>query len=86
ELYHLYCTLNGTAVMRELYNDNNFIAFSVDALGHISVKGRICNFSSCHKKELYFENEFDQTFLKEFAMQLYNEILIKEKNNENFRY
>lgn len=73
ELYHLYRTLNGTAVIRELYNHDNFIEFSADALGHILVKGNLCNYSHCHKKELYFENEFDQTYLKDFAAKLYNE-------------
>lgn len=73
DLYHLYCTLNGRAAIEELYSDNNFIEFSADALGHIFVKGRIYNFDNCHKKELYFENEFDQTYLKEFAAELYNE-------------
>lgn len=37
DLYHLYRTLNGKATVKELYSDNNFIEFSSDLLGHISV-------------------------------------------------
>lgn len=76
DLYHLYRTLNGKATIKELYSDNNFIEFSSDLFGHISVKGMMYNFDNCRKKELYFENEFDQTYLKDFATKLYNEFVV----------
>lgn len=79
KLFELYSELKGTAVLKEYYCDDKWIGFSTDSMGHIFVKGNFYNFSNCHKKELYFENEFDQTYLKVFAHELYTEY-VKQGN------
>lgn len=73
KLYELYSNLKGTVLLKECYCEDKWIEFSAGSLGQIFVKGNFYNFSNCHKKELYFENEFDQTYLKEFAGELYTE-------------
>lgn len=76
KLFGLYKKLNGTALLKEYYCDDKWIEFFGDGKGHMFVKGKIYNFSKCHTKELYFENEFDQTYLKDFATKLYNDFVV----------
>lgn len=70
DLLHLYGTLRGSAELKEAYGRNH-ITFEALANGHICVKGTINN--NCragHEQELKFENEFDQTYLKDFVREI----------------
>lgn len=67
ELLKVYASLRGTAVLKEAYG-RSYITFEALANGHILVKGTINN--NCrdgHEQELKFENEFDQSYLKDFV-------------------
>lgn len=73
DLLNIYNSLKGTAIIKEPYG-SNFIEFIAKNNGHIYVKGKINNLCrNGYNQELNFENEFDQTFLKEFAYDIYNE-------------
>lgn len=70
DLLHLYETLRGSAELKAAYGRNH-ITFEALANGHICVKGTINN--NCragHEQELKFENEFDQTYLKDFVREI----------------
>ena len=70
-LNELYETLTGTAELREPYGAQDYLRFSADRGGRIRVKGKIHGLdSNSHTQTLVFENEFDQTFLKDFAKKL----------------
>lgn len=70
QLNDLYESLTGDAKLDETYNKYNFIEFVSETGGHISVVGRLDNCVLGHSHKLYFENEIDQTYLREFASQL----------------
>ena len=70
QLNDLYETLTGEAKLDEPYNKYNFIEFVSETGGHISVVGRLDSCVFANKHEFYFENEIDQTYLKEFASSL----------------
>lgn len=70
DLLRLYETLRGTAALKESYG-RSYITFEALANGHILVKGTINN--NCrdgHEQELKFENEFDQSYLKDFVREI----------------
>lgn len=70
---NIYNSLNGTAVLEEAYGGNN-IEFRAKKNGHISVKGVLNNLCrNGFEQELMFSNEFDQTYLKAFAYEIYAE-------------
>ena len=70
DLRGLYETLSGTARIEEPYGMRMYIALTGIGLGHIAVKGFVRNWAQTGCNELTFENEFDQTFLKDFAREL----------------
>lgn len=70
DLLRLYETLRGTAALKESYG-RSYITFEALVNGHILVKGTINN--NCrdgHEQELKFENEFDQSYLKDFVREI----------------
>lgn len=67
ELSDVYTLLQGCAKLKETYG-SSFIAFKAMPNGHIFVNGvvnKLCG--NGHEQELKFENEFDQTYLKNFV-------------------
>lgn len=68
-LKSMYDELSGEAAIQEAYGYHRSIAFSADKSGHISVKGYLCDDLKNH--EFYFSNSFDQTFLRDFACELF---------------
>lgn len=71
-LKHLYDFLQGSARIEQPYSIYNYIEFSAKRDGHILVKGCLNNhYRNGFEQELSFENEFDQTYLKRFANELY---------------
>ena len=69
-LNDLYETLSGESRLEEPYGVHNYIEFFAETGGHIRVMGRLNNSPSGYTQELYFENEIDQTYLREFAKRL----------------
>lgn len=70
ELLNVYNSLSGVAVLKETYG-NNFIMFKAISNGHIYVNGIANNFCrNGYEQELKFENEFDQTYLKDFVIEI----------------
>ena len=80
-LLELYQTLSGRAQLEEPYGKHSYIEFSGKTDGHIKVKGKLySDHPYGSSQELYFENEFDQTYLRDFANGLfrhYKEYLVK---------
>lgn len=72
KLHNMYKTLKGTARLEEPYSLHCFIEFTAKNRGYIGVKGYIHNKlrMGC-EQEIRFENEFDQTYLKDFADSLF---------------
>ncbi|MCR5781686.1 MAG: hypothetical protein K6G90_03000 [Clostridia bacterium] len=68
QLKKVYDTLSGEAMIKEPYGYQRYISFQADKTGHVIVKGYICD--DMKNNELYFENSFDQTFLKSFSNEL----------------
>lgn len=69
-------TLFGKARLEEPYEIQNYIEFEVITRGHIKVKGNINNGYYGYyeySQELFFENEFDQTYLRDFSKKLLDE-------------
>lgn len=70
ELLNIYNSLNGSAVLKETYG-SNFIMFKATSNGHIYVNGVVNNLCrNGYEQELKFENEFDQTYLKDFVSKI----------------
>ena len=70
ELLNIYNSLNGAIRLEESYGDN-YIEFNVNHSGHIFVRGVVNNLCrNGHTQELKFENEFDQTYLKDFVKEI----------------
>lgn len=70
-LKNLYDILIGTIRLEEPYGLHNYIEFSGNGNGYINVVGVLNNY--CRnglEQELQFRNEFDQTYLNEFANEL----------------
>ncbi len=71
QLKDLYETLKGDARLEEPYSVHNYIEFIADTGGHIRVMGRLNNKSAFgYTQEINFENEIDQTYLREFVSRL----------------
>lgn len=71
DLNKLYKTLTGSAKLEEPYGVHSYIEFVAGDRGHIGVKGRLHNGNAYgYEQELTFENELDQTYLKDFARAL----------------
>lgn len=74
DLKNLYESLKGTARIEEPYGVHQFIEFGCDNKGHIKVKGYLnSDGADGFNQKLQFENELDQTCLKNFAYKLYND-------------
>ena len=65
DLIAIHDTLKGEAVLKEFFGPERYIAFKGESNGFISVKGYLRD--DMKTGELYFENRFDQTYLKDFA-------------------
>ena len=84
-LNELYETLTGTAELREPYGAQDFLQFSADSGGHIKVKGKISGSDlNVHTQTLGFENELDQTSLRNFAKKLFADYKSYLKNKEAY--
>ena len=71
QLKDLYETLSGEARLEEPYSVHNYIEFIAETGGHIRVMGRLNNKSAYgYTQEINFENEIDQTYLREFVNRL----------------
>jgi hypothetical protein len=72
QLKNLYESLSGKAGLEEPYSVHNYIEFSAKTGGHIRVTGRLNNKNAFgYTQEIYFENEIDQTYLREFVNRLF---------------
>lgn len=72
QLKSLYESLEGEARLEEPYSVHNYIEFYAKKGGHIRVRGRLNNKDAFgYTQEIYFENEFDQTYLREFIHRLF---------------
>ena len=72
ELESVYNTLKGSAKIQEAYG-NQYILFSGDGLGHITVSGLLgSNGANGFWQELKFENCIDQTYFPSFLKGLTN--------------
>ena len=70
ELLNVYNSLHGSAILKETYG-NNFIMFKAISNGHIHVNGITDNHCrNGYEQELKFENEFDQSYLKDFVYEI----------------
>lgn len=70
ELLNIYDSLDGSVILKENYGDN-YIEFKANHSGHIFVNGVVHNHCrNGHIQELKFENEFDQTYLKDFVKEI----------------
>ena len=70
ELLNVYNSLHGFAILKETYG-SNFIMFKAISNGHIHVNGITDNHCrNGYEQELKFENEFDQSYLKDFVYEI----------------
>ena len=70
-LNELYENLKGSARLEETYGLHSFIEFEAVGRGHITVKGDIYTTAAYqYSQRLCFENEIDQSYLKDFAAAL----------------
>lgn len=70
-LNELYQSFQGTARLQEPYADG-YLEFSADSFGHIQIHGCIQQWNTYgYTQKLFFGNEFDQTYLKEFVKELF---------------
>ncbi len=71
QLKDLYETLSGEARLEEPFSVHNYLEFVAETGGHIRVMGRLNNKSAFgYTQEIYFENEIDQTYLRDFVNRL----------------
>ena len=68
----MYETLSGSAEIGELYGTKMNIKFTVSAKGTIKVSGYLSAMYDEGQHDFRFENSFDQTCLRDFALGLYN--------------
>lgn len=69
QLSEIYISLKGKTKIQEPYGQKQFVEFIGDGVGHVSVCGMISNETTFSQK-LCFENQIDQTILKDFANEL----------------
>ena len=71
DLNKMYENLQGSARLEETYGLHSFIEFEAVGRGHITVKGDIYSTVAYrHSHRLCFENEIDQSYLKDFLQDL----------------
>ena len=75
ELNDLYETLQGSAILEEPYGMHTYIKFAAENNGHISVWGRLNTQNAYYRHEqmLEFQNEIDQTYLRDFTKALFDD-------------
>jgi len=66
KIFAMYEKLNGTALIKEPYGNEQFIEFSCDKTGHIIIKGFLCNLNDSCSYKLNFEKTIDQTDIENF--------------------
>ena len=72
ELHRLYETLQGSARLEDLYGARSFVEIIARSRGHIRITGRINNHEAHgFEQELTFDNEIDQSYLRDFAEALF---------------
>ncbi|MBO7703671.1 MAG: hypothetical protein J6S26_04420 [Solobacterium sp.] len=84
QLNEVYETLRGTARLQFPYDQDSCFEFTTDPTGHFRISGCISN-GHAHgfTQKLYFENEAEQTYLKEFVKSLYRAFPMEEGLNKN---
>ncbi len=71
KLYEIYRSLNGSAVIEEPYG-KSFVKFEALKTGHIKIEGVLdSKLKNGFAQKIFFENEFDQTFLKNFSEDIF---------------
>ena len=71
-LHEVYETLSGAAELREPYGAQGFIRMTADRSGRVITNGKLSSSDADgHSQTLLFQNEFDQTYLKNFAKKLF---------------
>lgn len=71
ELFDLYESLSGEAKLKEEYYGIGYFQFTATNCGYIKVSGKLRDQCISSNQELIFENEFDQTYLRDFAKELF---------------
>lgn len=72
KLFDVYQFLKGAAVIEEPYG-KNFIKFEALKRGHIKIEGVLdSKFKNGFTQKLFFESEFDQTYLGDFSKELFD--------------
>jgi len=67
DLSALYSNLQGAAKIQESYGYQQYISFSGDRTGHISIRGELHSMRHVeYRNTLQFENDVDQTYLPPF--------------------
>lgn len=74
DLTHLYETLSGEARIEEPYGLHMYMLFVGNGNGHIAIKGYLHKETRIgNEQNLEFENDIDQTYLKNFCYALLND-------------
>ena len=71
-LVNIYETLSDEAIIEEPYGQKMYISFIGNGRGHISVKGYLYSSNNGYEQRLEFENDIDQTDLRNFCYELKN--------------
>ena len=70
QLNEMYQKLDGSAIIQDLYETDSYIEFIAQKRGHITVRGKITRSRNRHTQQLTFENEIEQTYLRDFVSAL----------------
>ena len=70
QLNEMYQKLDGSAIIQDLYETDSYIEFIAQKCGHITVRGQIIWSRNRHTQQLTFENEVEQTYLRDFVSAL----------------
>jgi len=70
QLNEMYKKLDGSAIIQDLYETDSYIEFIAQKRGYIAVRGQITWSRNRHTQQLTFENEIEQTYLRDFVSAL----------------
>lgn len=70
QLNEMYQKLDGSAIIQDLYETDSYIEFIAQKRGHITVRGKITRSRNRYTQQLTFENEIEQTYLRDFVSAL----------------
>ena len=70
QLNEMYQKLDGSAIIQDLYETDSYIEFIAQKRGYIAVRGQITWSRNRHTQQLTFENEVEQTYLRDFVSAL----------------